>query len=149
MTCNRGQRAERFAGKNIHLQTHHKRTARLLLSLCALDVYLQYVCRVDGSRLLGDVPKIGQMCLIAWMAASPPVEVSLKNRRHPADRRQELNFECFTPARVCLILGSPLHSSLSYCVEFPKWRKCPRRKCKPPPSIFSSSTPVSDLEKRR
>ena len=32
------------------LQTHHKRTARLLLSLCALDVYLQYVCRVDGSR---------------------------------------------------------------------------------------------------
>ena len=41
------------------------------------------------------------------MAASPPVEVSLKNRGHPADRRQELNFECFTPARVCLILGSP------------------------------------------
>ena len=32
------------------LQTHHKRTARLLLSLCALDVYLQYVCRVDSSR---------------------------------------------------------------------------------------------------
>ena len=36
--------------ENIDLQTHHKRTARLLLSLCALDVYLQYVCRVDGSR---------------------------------------------------------------------------------------------------
>ena len=29
--------------ENIDLQTHHKRTARLLLSLCALDVYLQYV----------------------------------------------------------------------------------------------------------
>lgn len=36
--------------ENIDLQTHHERTARLLLSPCALDVYLQYVCRVDGSR---------------------------------------------------------------------------------------------------
>ena len=70
--------------ENIDLQTHHKRTARLLLSLCALDVYLQYVCRVDGSRLLGDVRKIAPMFLIARMAASPPVEVSLKNRGLPA-----------------------------------------------------------------
>jgi len=46
--------------ENIDLQTHHKRTARLLLSLCALDVYLQYVCRVDGSRLLGGMRKIEQ-----------------------------------------------------------------------------------------
>ena len=38
-----GDELKDLRGKNIHLQTHHKRTACLLLSLCALDVYLQYV----------------------------------------------------------------------------------------------------------
>ena len=92
--------------ENIDLQTHHKRTARLLLSLCALECICSMFERVDGSRLLGDVPKIGQMCLIVWMAASPPVEVSPKlgTSCRPPPITQ---FECFTPARVCLILGSP------------------------------------------
>lgn len=44
-----GNELKDLRGKNIHPQTHHKHTARLLLSLCALDVYLQ-------------------MCLSAWMA---------------------------------------------------------------------------------
>lgn len=34
--------------------------------------------RMDGSKLLGGMPKIGHTLFVAWMAASPPVEVSPK-----------------------------------------------------------------------
>lgn len=79
--------------ENIDLQTHHKRTARLLPSLCALDVYLQ-------------------MCLIAWMAASPPVEhlpkigdtlpTAAKNSILSASRLQGYDFFCQRLHSPCL-----------------------------------------------
>lgn len=72
-----GYELKDLRGKNIHLQTHHKRTARLLLSLCALDVYLQYVCRVDGKQAISVLRRLFLSSMFDRLDGSKPARGSL------------------------------------------------------------------------
>lgn len=71
--------------ENIDLQTHHERTARLLLSLCALGVYLQYVCRVDGKQAISVLRRLFLSSMFDRVDGNKPARgTSPQNWGHPA-----------------------------------------------------------------